>query len=63
VILDMFAGSGTTGVAALAENRSFVGVELTDAYLPILLGRISHALGLPPPPVAPIAEQTTEPGR
>ncbi len=44
VVLDLFAGSGTTGVAALAEGASFVGVELTDEYLPILEGRIRHAL-------------------
>jgi site-specific DNA-methyltransferase (adenine-specific) len=26
-VLDMFAGAGTTGVAALLEDRSFIGVE------------------------------------
>jgi hypothetical protein len=50
-VLDMFAGSGTTGVAALAEGCSFVGVEQGggegDPYLPILVGRIRHALDLP----------------
>jgi site-specific DNA-methyltransferase (adenine-specific) len=30
VVLDPFAGSGTTGVAALLEGRSFIGSELTD---------------------------------
>jgi len=45
--LDLFAGSGTTGVAALAEGMDFIGVELTDEYLPILEGRIKHALGIP----------------
>lgn len=49
IVLDMFAGSGSTGVAALAEGLSFVGVELTDEYLPILVGRVAHALGIPPP--------------
>lgn len=44
-VLDTFAGSGTTGVAALAEGFNFVGCELTTDYLPILEGRIRHALG------------------
>lgn len=43
-VLDIFAGSGTTGVAALAEGRSFIGVELTAEYLPIITGRLQHAL-------------------
>lgn len=45
-VLDPFAGSGTTGVAALAEGCSFVGCELTPEYVPILVGRIQHALSL-----------------
>lgn len=51
VVLDPFAGSGTTGVAALRGGWSFVGCEQGggegDPYLPILIGRIRHALGLP----------------
>lgn len=47
VVLDPFAGSGSTGVAALEEGFSFIGCELTDEYLPILLGRVRHALELP----------------
>ncbi len=43
-VLDPFAGSGTTGVAALAEGMSFIGVENGDAHIPILVGRIQHAL-------------------
>ncbi|MFF4650547.1 DNA-methyltransferase [Streptomyces sp. NPDC001380] len=31
-VLDPFAGSGTTGVAALQEGRRFVGSELSDRY-------------------------------
>lgn len=44
-VLDPFAGSGTTGVAALAEGANFIGCELTDDYLPITEGRLRHALG------------------
>lgn len=48
VVLDPFAGSGSTGVAALAEGFSFVGVEHggeDGEYLPIVEGRLRHALG------------------
>ena len=31
-VLDCFAGSGTTGAAALANNRHFVGCELDPSY-------------------------------
>ncbi len=44
LVLDPFAGSGSTGVAAISEGFSFVGCELTDEYLPILEGRVRHAL-------------------
>lgn len=29
-VLGLFTGSGTTGVAALREQRKFVGIELSD---------------------------------
>ena len=32
VVLDPFAGTGTTGVAAIIEGRGFVGVEITEHY-------------------------------
>jgi len=47
VVLDLFAGSGTTGVAALAEGLSFVGVEQggkDGEYVPIVEGRLRAAL-------------------
>jgi site-specific DNA-methyltransferase (adenine-specific) len=47
----MFAGSGTTGIAALAEGCRFLGVELDRdddgqplGYSEIIEGRIRHAL-------------------
>jgi site-specific DNA-methyltransferase (adenine-specific) len=45
-ILDPFAGSGTTGVAALLEGRQFIGVEMTDHYAKIAARRLNEASGL-----------------
>lgn len=48
-ILDPFMGSGSTGKAVMFENRErdanykFVGIELTDEYLPIAQARIEYA--------------------
>jgi site-specific DNA-methyltransferase (adenine-specific) len=43
-VLDPCAGAGTTGVAALLEGRSFVGIEITDHYHAIAQQRIEQAL-------------------
>ncbi|MBF6133496.1 site-specific DNA-methyltransferase [Nocardia otitidiscaviarum] len=43
-ILDPFAGSGTTGVAALAEGREFLGIEGVDDYARIANQRIADQL-------------------
>ena len=43
VVLDPFAGSGSTGKAAILENKRFIGIELTAEYLPIIEGRLTHA--------------------
>ncbi|WP_113701921.1 DNA-methyltransferase [Nonomuraea lactucae] len=40
-VLDPFAGSGSTGVAALAEGRDFVGIEITDHYAAIARQRLA----------------------
>jgi len=42
-VLDPFAGSGSTGKAAILEGRQFVGCELTAEYLPIARARITAA--------------------
>lgn len=42
-VLDPFTGSGSTGKAALLNGYKFIGVELTEEYLPIIQGRLEHA--------------------
>jgi site-specific DNA-methyltransferase (adenine-specific) len=44
VVLDPFAGSGSTGKAAILENKKFIGIELTAEYLPIIEGRLQYAV-------------------
>ena len=39
-VLDPFCGSGTTGVAAVTQNRNFVGIDLSDHYINIAQQRI-----------------------
>ncbi len=41
VILDPFAGSGTTLAAAVLEGFEAIGMEMTADYLPIIEGRIN----------------------
>ena len=49
IILDCFMGSGSTGKAVMFENRernanyTFIGVEMTQEYLPICKSRIDYA--------------------
>lgn len=40
VVLDPFAGSGTTGVVALRHGRSFIGLELNPEYVALARRRI-----------------------
>lgn len=42
VVLDMFMGSGSTGVAAKNLNRSFIGIELDEKYFNIAKQRIGR---------------------
>lgn len=42
-ILDLFMGSGTTGVAAKNLNRNFIGIELDEQYFRIASERIEAA--------------------
>lgn len=42
-VLDIFMGSGSTGRGAVLEGFNFVGIEMTDAYMPIARARVAHA--------------------
>ncbi len=46
-VLDPFAGSGSTGVAAVQAGLSFIGIEREAAYVDIARDRITAAQGLP----------------
>ena len=43
MVLDMFMGSGSTGVACKNTNRNFIGIELDDKYFEIAKNRIESA--------------------
>ena len=43
-ILDPFAGSGTTGVAAIQLGRKFIGIEREERYFDIACKRIEQAV-------------------
>ncbi len=42
VVLDPFTGSGTTGIAAVLEDRSFIGIEREGEYVDIACARLTH---------------------
>ncbi len=44
IVLDPFMGSGTTGVAAIRNNRKFIGIELSEEYYKISKERIEEVL-------------------
>lgn len=46
-ILDPYAGSGTTGIAAVKLGRKFIGIEIEPKYFDIACKRISEALKQP----------------
>lgn len=43
IILDPFMGCGSTGIACINTNRSFIGIELDEQYFDIAEQRISEA--------------------
>lgn len=44
IILDPFAGSGTTCVAAKQESRNYIGIELSPEYCEIARKRVEQAI-------------------
>ena len=46
VVLDPFAGSGSTGVAAVAEGFSSILIERDTEYVEIIRRRLAHAQGV-----------------
>jgi len=42
-VLDPFTGSGSTGKAAILNGFDFIGIEMTEDYLPIIKARLKHA--------------------
>ncbi len=44
VVLDPFAGSGTTGVSSIVQGFDCILCELTPEYWPIIEGRLNHAI-------------------
>ena len=45
IVLDNCMGSGSCGVAAIQNNRRFVGIELDEKYFEIAKERIEKAMG------------------
>jgi DNA modification methylase len=42
LILDPFMGTGTTGVAAVKNNRKFIGIEINSEYFKISENRLGE---------------------
>jgi DNA modification methylase len=42
LVLDPFAGSGSTGIAAVMEDRGFLGLEREPSYVDIACARLTH---------------------
>jgi len=41
LVLDCFAGTGTTGVACRNLNRNFIGIEISEEYVKIIKDRLT----------------------
>jgi site-specific DNA-methyltransferase (adenine-specific) len=45
IVLDLFLGSGTTGVACVNTNRKFIGIEKDEKYFEIAKDRVLNCKG------------------
>lgn len=45
IVLDCFLGSGTTAIAAIRENRQFIGIEIQEQYVRLARSRIAAIQG------------------
>jgi site-specific DNA-methyltransferase (adenine-specific) len=61
VVLDCFAGSGSTGKAALLEGFRFVGIEKEGEYIEISRARIAHAADVADAERAKRAQEAADP--
>jgi len=59
-VLDPFTGSGSTGKAAILQGFDFIGIEMTEEYLPIIEGRLKHAQAKVAERIKETAEQEQE---
>lgn len=46
IVLDMFHGSGNTGLAAILSNRKFVGIDIVNKNVKMAHRRINNSVGL-----------------
>jgi modification methylase len=60
VVLDPFFGSGTTGAAAKALGRHFIGIERDEVYAEVARRRVAAVTPLPPETVAPLPAKRNE---
>ena len=44
ITLDPFAGSGSSGKAAMIEGFRFIGIDLNKQYIQIAYSRLEHAI-------------------
>jgi len=61
VVLDPFFGSGTTGAAARALGRHFIGIERDPGYAEIARRRIAEVAPLSPEALASLPAKRSEP--